>query len=64
MWKPRPDRIIAILMMSIAPLSIYSNMFVGLSKEGWHITKNLMIELAIVFVGFLTFEPAIQVRVL
>ena len=44
----------------IPPLPV-SPMLAGLSKEGWHITKNLMIELAIVFVGFLTFEPAIQV---
>ncbi|KAH9496900.1 hypothetical protein Btru_010103 [Bulinus truncatus] len=32
----------------------------GLSKEGWYITKNLLTELAIVFVGFFTFVPAIQ----
>lgn len=32
----------------------------GLSREGWSITKNLVTELAIVFVGFFTFAPAIQ----
>ncbi|XP_053374079.1 sterol regulatory element-binding protein cleavage-activating protein-like [Mercenaria mercenaria] len=32
----------------------------GLSKEGWYITKNLLIELAIIMVGFFTFVPAIQ----
>ncbi|XP_060568692.1 sterol regulatory element-binding protein cleavage-activating protein-like [Ruditapes philippinarum] len=32
----------------------------GLSKEGWYITKNLLIELVIIMVGFFTFVPAIQ----
>ncbi|KAK3733745.1 hypothetical protein RRG08_026859 [Elysia crispata] len=32
----------------------------GLSREGWYITKNLFTELAIMFVGFFTFVPAIQ----
>lgn len=32
----------------------------GLSKEGWYIMKNLVIELAIILVGFFTFVPAIQ----
>ncbi|XP_012945124.1 sterol regulatory element-binding protein cleavage-activating protein [Aplysia californica] len=32
----------------------------GLSREGWYITKNLLTELAIMFVGFFTFVPAIQ----
>ncbi|BFZ00983.1 hypothetical protein BsWGS_04023 [Bradybaena similaris] len=32
----------------------------GLSREGWSITKNLLSELAIVFIGFFTFVPAIQ----
>ncbi|KAL4222496.1 hypothetical protein ACF0H5_018535 [Mactra antiquata] len=32
----------------------------GLSKEGWGITKNLVIELAIILIGFFTFVPAIQ----
>lgn len=32
----------------------------GLSKEGWSITKNLLIELAIVLIGFFTCVPAIQ----
>ena len=34
----------------------------GLSKEGWHIFKNLMAELLILTVGFFTFVPAVQVR--
>ena len=33
----------------------------GLSKEGWHITKYLCTELLIIFFGFFTFVPAIQV---
>ena len=33
----------------------------GLSQEGWYITKNLLTELMIVLVGFFTFVPAIQV---
>ncbi|GFN75373.1 sterol regulatory element-binding protein cleavage-activating protein [Plakobranchus ocellatus] len=32
----------------------------GLSREGWYITKNLLTELSIMFVGFFTFVPAIQ----
>lgn len=32
----------------------------GLSKEGWSITKNLLIELTILTVGLFTFVPAIQ----
>ncbi|KAL7307009.1 hypothetical protein TKK_0000758 [Trichogramma kaykai] len=32
----------------------------GLSKEGWSITKNLLIELTILTIGLLTFVPAIQ----
>ena len=37
--------------------------FSGLSKEGWYITKNLCTELFIIFFGFFTFVPAIQVGV-
>jgi hypothetical protein len=36
-------------------------LYSGLSKEGWYITKNLLIELVIIMVGFFTFVPAIQV---
>ncbi|XP_055959285.1 sterol regulatory element-binding protein cleavage-activating protein [Patella vulgata] len=32
----------------------------GLSKEGWFVTKNLVLELGIILVGFFTFVPAIQ----
>lgn len=32
----------------------------GLSREGWSITKNLLIEVTILTVGFFTFVPAIQ----
>ncbi|GIY33272.1 sterol regulatory element-binding protein cleavage-activating protein [Caerostris darwini] len=32
----------------------------GLSKEGWSITKNLLTELALLMVAFLTFVPKIQ----
>lgn len=32
----------------------------GLSREGWSITKNLLIEVTILTVGLLTFVPAIQ----
>ncbi|KAG8189219.1 hypothetical protein JTE90_013751 [Oedothorax gibbosus] len=32
----------------------------GLSKEGWSITKNLLTELALLTVAFLTFVPKIQ----
>lgn len=35
---------------------------IGISKEGWYIFKNLVTELAILAVGFLTFVPAIQVK--
>lgn len=34
---------------------------VGISREGWSITKNLATELIIVVGGFFTFVPAIQV---
>lgn len=34
----------------------------GLSREGWNITKNLLIEVTILTAGLLTFVPAIQVR--
>ena len=33
----------------------------GISKEGWYIFKNLVTELLILAIGFLTFVPAIQV---
>lgn len=33
----------------------------GLSKEGWNITKNLLVEVTILTAGLLTFVPAIQV---
>ncbi|XP_017777723.1 PREDICTED: sterol regulatory element-binding protein cleavage-activating protein isoform X2 [Nicrophorus vespilloides] len=32
----------------------------GLSKEGWSITKNLLIEITILTIGLFTFFPAIQ----
>ncbi|GFU36985.1 sterol regulatory element-binding protein cleavage-activating protein [Nephila pilipes] len=32
----------------------------GLSKEGWSITKNLLSELALLMIAFLTFNPQIQ----
>ncbi|CAG0897071.1 unnamed protein product [Darwinula stevensoni] len=32
----------------------------GLSKEGWSITKNLLAEMTILTVGFLTFIPSMQ----
>ncbi|KAF8795037.1 Sterol regulatory element-binding protein like [Argiope bruennichi] len=32
----------------------------GLSKEGWSITKNLLTELALLMIAFLTFVPKIQ----
>ncbi|KAB0798454.1 hypothetical protein PPYR_09447 [Photinus pyralis] len=32
----------------------------GLSKEGWSITKNLLIEITILTIGLFTFVPAIQ----
>ena len=32
----------------------------GLSKEGWSITKNLLIEITILTIGIFTFVPAIQ----
>ena len=43
---------------------LFSFFFVGISKEGWYITKNLICELAILAIGFLTFVPAIQVRLI
>ncbi|XP_074658756.1 sterol regulatory element-binding protein cleavage-activating protein-like [Tubulanus polymorphus] len=36
----------------------------GLSREGWSITKNILIELLILLFGFFTFVPAIQEFVL
>ncbi|XP_052246747.1 sterol regulatory element-binding protein cleavage-activating protein-like [Dreissena polymorpha] len=41
-------------------LDVADRVATGLSKEGWSITKNLLIELAIIAVGFFTFVPAIQ----
>lgn len=34
----------------------------GLSREGWNITKTLLIEVTVLTAGLLTFVPAIQVR--
>ncbi|XP_052801573.1 sterol regulatory element-binding protein cleavage-activating protein-like [Mya arenaria] len=41
-------------------LDVRERVAIGLSKEGWSITKNLVIELAIIAIGFFTFVPAIQ----
>lgn len=35
----------------------------GLSKEGWNITKNLLVEVTILTAGLLTFVPVIQVSI-
>ena len=42
--------------------SFHLFLLIGLSKEGWHIFKNLAAELLILLFGFFTFVPAIQVN--
>lgn len=34
--------------------------FIGLSREGWSITKNLLCEVTVLTLGLCTFVPAIQ----
>lgn len=43
-----------------AHLDIKIRVAIGLSKEGWSITKNLLIEITIMTIGLFTFVPAIQ----
>ncbi len=52
------DKLIGLLPGVFYMLLTY---FAGLSKEGWYIFKNLVTEFFILFVGFFTFVPAIQV---
>lgn len=47
---------------STAPnLDVKIRLAQGLSKEGWAITQNLLIEVTILTGGLLTFVPSIQV---
>ncbi len=46
--------------MKAKMLNVYFYNYVGISKEGWYIFKNLMTEMLILACGFLTFSPLIQ----
>jgi hypothetical protein len=46
-----------------AHLDIKVRVAQGLSREGWSITKNLMLEITLLTFGIFTFVPIIQVIV-
>ena len=61
-WLSSCALVVSALKGLIWHYSFHLFLLIGLSKEGWHIFKNLAAELLILLFGFFTFVPAIQVN--